>query len=92
MALYTAFSTDLTPEQVAKVPNGKHGFIDVHTAARALNTAPQYRPRIYAYIERGECAGQIVALRSLYDLERFEGLLGFAWTSGNTIADLISEA
>jgi hypothetical protein len=36
--------------------------------------------------------GQIVARRSLYDLERCDGLLGFAWTSGNTIADMIREA
>jgi len=92
MSNYMQFSTDLTAEQASRVPAGKYGMIDVHTVARALNAPSGSRPRIYAYLERGECGGQIVALRSLYDLERFDGLLGFAWTSGNTIANIIREA
>lgn len=92
MTNYLAFATDLDAETVARIPVGNIGMIDVHTAARALNAAAAHRPRIYAYLERGECAGQIVSLKSLYDLERFEGLLGFAWTSANTLADLVSPA
>lgn len=62
------------------------------TPQRALNAPSGSRPRIYAYLERGESGGQIVSLKSLYDLERYEGLLGFAWTSANTIADIVSPA
>jgi hypothetical protein len=43
-------------------------------------------------VERGEFAGQIVALRSLYNLEQHDGNIGFAWTSANTIADIIRKA
>ena len=92
MSNYLQFSTALTVEQASRVPAGKYGMVDVHTVARALNAPSGSRPRIFAYLERGKCGGQIVALRSLYDLERFDGLLGFAWTSGNTIADMIREA
>lgn len=89
---YAPFTTALSPEEVAKVPAGKFGMIDAHTVARALNTAPEYRPRIYAYLERGEFAGQIVRLHSLENLERHDGNIGFAWTSANTIADIIRKA
>lgn len=92
MTNYMEFHTDLTAEQVSRVPAGNYGMIDVHTTARALNAPSGSRPRIYAYLERGESAGQIVRLNSLYDLERYEGLLGFAWTSANTIADIVSQA
>ena len=92
MTMYMPFDTALSADHVAKIPAGKHGMIDVHTAARALNAPSGNRPRIYAYLERGECAGQIVSLKSVYDLERFDGLLGFAWTSGNAIADIIKPA
>lgn len=89
---YTPFETALSHEEMAKVPAGKFGMIDVHTTARALNTSPENRPRIYAYIERGEFAGQIVRLHSLDKLEQHEGNIGFAWTSANTIADIIHKA
>lgn len=92
MSNYTEFHTDLTPEQVAKVPAGIHGMVDAHTVERALNTTPENRPRIYAYLERGESGGQIIRLKSLFDMERFEGLIGFAWTSETTIADMIGRA
>lgn len=89
---YTPFSTALSPEEMAKVPAGKFGMIDAHTTARALNASPESRPRIYAYLERGEFAGQIVRLHSLEKLEQHEGNIGFAWTSANTIADIIHKA
>ena len=92
MTNYMEFHTDLTAEQVSRIPAGNYGMFDVHTTARALNAPSGSRPRIYAYLERGESAGQIVSLKSLYDLERYEGLLGFAWTSANTIADIVSRA
>lgn len=90
--MYTPFTTALSDTEREKVPNGNFGFVDVHTVARALNAPSGSRPRIYAYLERGESAGQIIALRSLYDLERYETLIGFAWTSANTIADIIRPA
>lgn len=89
---YEQFRSILTAEELASIPRGKWGNVDVHTVARALNAPSGSRPRIYAYIERGEFAGQIVSLKSLYDLERFDGLIGFAWTSENTIADIIRKA
>ena len=89
---YTPFSTDLSPETVAKIPAGKYVLIDVHTTERALNAPSGSCPRIYAYLERGESAGQIVKLASLYYLEKYEGDIGFAWTSDNTLADLIQPA
>lgn len=89
---YAPFETALSPEEVAKVPAGKYGLVDAHTVARALNAPSGSRPRIYAYLERGEFAGQIVALRSLENLERHDGNIGFAWTSANTIADIIRKA
>lgn len=92
MTNYLEFQTDLTVEQASRVPAGNFGMIDVHTAARALNAPSGSRPRIYAYLERGESAGQIISLKSLYDLERYDGLLGFAWTSANTVADIIRPA
>ena len=87
--LYSPFFTELPPETVAKIPAGKYGLIDAHTTERALNAPSGSRPRIYAYLERGESAGQIVKLASLYYLEKYDGDIGFAWTSENTLADLI---
>lgn len=92
MSTYTQFSTALTVEQASRVPVGECALVDVHTVARALNAPSGSRPRIYAYLERGESAGQIVALRSLHYLEQYDGLLGFAWTSSNTITDMIRKA
>lgn len=89
---YAPFTTALSDADVAKVPAGKFGMIDVHTTARALNAPSGSRPRIYAYLERGEFAGQIVRLNSLYNLEQHDGNIGFAWTSANTIADIIHKA
>lgn len=43
---YAPFRTELSPEDVAKVPAGKYGMIDVHTAARALNAPSGHRPRM----------------------------------------------
>ena len=93
MTLYTTFTTELDSETVAKImPPTNAGLVDVHTVERALNAPSGSRPRIYAYLERGDFAGQIVALRSLYDLERYETFIGFAWTSTATIADIIGRA
>ena len=92
MTLYTQFETALTPDEISKIPAGNYGMIDVHTASRALNTESSFRPRIYAYLERGESANQIVSIKSIYDLERYEGLIGFAWTSSNVVADLIGRS
>lgn len=92
MTFYTQFETILSSEEISKIPAGNVGMVDVHTVARALNTSPAYRPRIYAYLERGESAGQIVRLASLYNLEQHEGNIGFAWTSANTLADIIRPA
>jgi hypothetical protein len=90
--MYTEFHTDLTVEQASRIPAGRFGMIDAHTTACALNAPSGSRPRIYAYIERGEYAGQIVALRSLHNLEQHETNIGFAWTSDNTLADIIGRA
>lgn len=88
---YAAFTTELSEsDQAAIVGNG--GIIDVHTVARALNAPSVHRPRIYAYLERGESAGQIVKLPSLSYLEKYETLIGFAWTSTASIYDLIRQA
>ena len=92
MTLYAPFTTSLDDAAVARIPAGDYGLVDAHTVIRALNAPSGHHPRIYAYLERGDFAGQIVSLRSLYDLERFDGLIGFAWTSANTIADLIAPA
>jgi hypothetical protein len=92
MTDYIQFSTTLTVEQASRIPIGQHGYVDVHTVARALNAPSGSRPRIYAYLERGDSAGQIVRLNSLHYLEQYDGLIGFAWTSSNTIADIISRA
>lgn len=49
----TPFTTELAEtDQAAIVGNG--GIVDVHTVARALNAPSGSRPRIYAYLERGE--------------------------------------
>ena len=90
--LYSPFFTELPPETIAKIPAGKYGLIDVHTTERALNAPSGSRPRIYAYLERGEYAGQIVKLSSLYYLEKYEGDIGFAWTSANSLEDLTQPA
>ena len=90
--LYTPFFTELPPETVAKISAGKYALIDAHTTERALNALSGSRSRIYAYLERGESAGQIVKLASLYYLGKYDGDIGFAWTSDNTIADLIQPA
>lgn len=88
---YTPFTTELAEtDQAAIVGNG--GIVDVHTVARALNAPSGSRPRIYAYLERGESAGQSVKLASLYHLEQYETLIGFAWTSTIAIADLVRPA
>lgn len=88
---YTPFTSDLPEtEQAAIIGNG--GIVDVHTVARALNTESVRRPRIYAYLERGESAGQIVKPPSLYYLEKYETLIGFAWTPTTTIYDLVRPA
>jgi len=92
LAVMKQFSTALTVEQASRVPAGQYALVDVHTVAQALNAPSGSRPRIFAYLERGESAGQIVRLNSLHHLERFDGLLGFAWTSSNTIADIIGKA
>lgn len=91
MSNFVPFRTELSDDRVAAIPRGDIGMIDAHTTERALNTTPGNRPRIYAYIERGDFAGQIVALRSLDNFEQHDGTIGFAWTSANTLESIISQ-
>ena len=58
----------------------------------ALSAPSGSRPRIYAYVERGHYAGQIAMLTSVTTYESFGDDLGFAWVSGTTMADLVSQA
>lgn len=89
MSSELSFMTTMSEEDQAKIPRGKHSFIDYNTTQLLLDTHPAARPRIYAYLERGESAGQIVKLTSDHYLDLYIQDIGFAWLSGNTIADII---
>lgn len=84
--------TELTTEQLRKIPNGRFQFLNEETARHALNTEPANRPRIYGYLERGECSGQIVRLASTYQLEQHLENLAIIWVSLTSISDMIRPA
>lgn len=88
VAAYTALSW----EDMARIPNGPHVFISWNDACADMQAPSGHRPRVYAYVERGEFAGQIVAIRSRQNLDQYHGDMGFLWRSGSTLADHIRPA
>ena len=84
--------TALSWEDMAKVPAGRHSFISHNDVMAALSAPSGSRPRIYAYAERGQYAGQIVKLTSVTTYESFGDDLGFAWVSDATLLDFIRQA
>lgn len=84
-------ATSLTPADQAKVPTPGYTPLTWDELATAVALPVGERPRLYGYLEDGN-GGQIVTIRSQYDLERFDNLISFAWMSGTTIADLIRRA
>lgn len=92
MQTITEFHSDLTEEAKSKIPNGNYQFLNVEEATELLSALSGQRPRLYGYLERGESAGQIVALRSQYNLDDHRDNLGMVWISFNGIADFIHKA
>ena len=84
--------TELSWYEMSKVPAGRHSFISHNDAMAALSAPSGSRPRIYAYAERGQYAGQIVKLTSVTTYESFGDDLGFAWVSDATLLDFIHQA
>ena len=68
-------------------------LVGVSEAESLLEAPSGSRPRMYAYLDRGEYAGQRVALRSQENLRRYYDDIQFIWVSGTrTIYDMIKEA
>lgn len=86
------WNTDLTLEQLAKIPAGSHTMVTPGTVAALVDREPTSRPRIYGYMERGIYAGQIVSIPSAHYLDKYREDLGAAWVSGVTVADLVRKA
>lgn len=83
--------TSLNSEAIAKVI-GNGELIEATELRWSLSGTSGSRPRAYGYLETGESAGQVVKLTSTTTLDKYEDDLGFAWLSGTTFADLISQA
>lgn len=88
----TTYETALSPDALALIPAGPHAFLTPNETSAACDLPSGTRPRMYGYAERGTYAGQIVAIRSHYDLERNGDTLGAVWVSGTTLADLVRQA
>lgn len=68
-------------------------LVDIREAESLLEAPSGSRPRMYAYLDRGEYAGQRVALRSQENLRQYYDDIQFIWVSGTrTIYDMIKEA
>lgn len=80
--------TTYTPEELAKVPAGKHTFIDEQTARELLASNPLDQ-RIYAFASIPGGRDQIISIKTERSLDQHD--LHAVWVSGNTIADIIKE-
>lgn len=80
--------TTYTPDELAKVPAGKHTFIDEQTARELLASNPLDQ-RIYAFASIPGGRDQIIAIKSEHALDKYD--LHAVWVSGNTIADIIKQ-
>lgn len=78
--------TKLTATEQSRVPTPNYTPLLWGELELAMSAPSGQRPRTYGYLED---TGEIVAIRSPYDVERFTGRLSFAWLSHNTIADII---
>lgn len=85
-------TTALSPAEQAKIPTPGYTPLLWDELITAMSLPRGQRPRTYGYIEPGGDGsdGQIVTIRSGYDVLRYENRLSFAWMSDTTIADLIS--
>ena len=82
----------LDSADLAKVIGPTSEQIDMDTARDLLDAPSHHRPRIYGYLHKGQGAGQIVALRSNQNLDKYLPELQAVWLSQTTLADLISRA
>lgn len=65
-------------------------LVGVREAESLLEAPSGSRPRMYAYLDRGEYAGQSVALRSQENLRRHYDDIQFIWLSNNqNVLDII---
>jgi hypothetical protein len=86
------WQTAHSPDALAKVPAGPFTMLDPAQTVQALDVAPQDRPRIYAFVERGVYANQIIRLHSFHTYTEHRDTLGAVWLSGTTISDMIRRA
>lgn len=65
-------------------------LVGVREAESLLEAPSGSRPRMYAYLDRGEYAGQSVALRSQENLRRHYDDIQFIWLSNNqSVLDIV---
>ncbi len=87
-------ATSLSPAEQAAVPTPNYAPLTFDELEMAMQLPSGQRPRTYGFVEplEGEAHGQIVTIRSTYDLERYADRLSFAWLSNSSIRDLISRS
>lgn len=82
----------LSPADLDKAAGTHAEIIPVEQARELLDAYPSgSRPRIYGYLARGECAGQLVKIHSTYYLDKHGTDLQAVWLSHTTLADLVSK-
>lgn len=69
----------------SKIAGPKAEFVSAETARRLVSGEPGTRPRVYGF-----WSGQIVAIRSTYDMDRL--VCERHWLSGTTLAVLVKKA
>jgi len=82
----------LSSNEIEKVIGPRSALVALSDARIALGVASGDRPRVYAYLSRGESAGQIVKLSSAHYVDKYADFIEFAWVSGATVADLVGPA
>ena len=85
------FRTNMPLADIAKV-TGDTPIEDYGTVREALSLSSGERPRVYAYLERGESAGQCVRLNSVHYLDKYGDDIGFTWMPTRTFADIVRRA
>ena len=73
-------------QDVAKVTSGNPALTYGEARAHLQRVCtPGVNPRTYAYLWRGEYAGQIISVMSPERADQFAGDAQFFWTSGLTV-------
>lgn len=85
----TSADKHLSDSDLAKVMGPKGTQIGPETVRAQMDHPSGSRPRIYAYLQSGDGAGQTVKITSHEQMNKYEKDIQAYWASGTTVEDLV---